>query len=315
VATPSRTTGPCRHRSRRRGDDAFSGRPHWWRFVAALATAGATRRRAKSGRPGRQDVPANDGCEVRAGHAGAVSLEGSAARHPGRPGDCRVRRAGRAHPAMDGVGRGGRRPSPGPSSKARLAATLEPARVVNNDVLNFINTATGAIVAIAIVRSRDWIVAPPDAGGLRPGRSPSSPPRWASRPPRRRLLAPSRTNRGSWGLLGPPVIGAIMAAVLNIASNGLNQIYDFEIDRINKAEAAAPERAPFDGRRLGGHDRQLSPSHSSWPGSSRQGPARVLLDGGGAAVITTLYSVPPFRTKRLGIWAKRHDCRSARLCC
>ena len=36
--------------------------------------------------------------------------------------------------------------------ESALAATLESARIVNNDVLNFVNTATGAIVAIAIVR-------------------------------------------------------------------------------------------------------------------------------------------------------------------
>jgi uncharacterized membrane protein len=36
--------------------------------------------------------------------------------------------------------------------ESALAATLEPARIVNNDVLNFVNTATGAVVAIVIVR-------------------------------------------------------------------------------------------------------------------------------------------------------------------
>jgi geranylgeranylglycerol-phosphate geranylgeranyltransferase len=38
----------------------------------------------------------------------------------------------------------------------------------------------------------------------------------------------------SWTLLLYPAIGALMAAVLNAASNALNQIYDLEIDRINK---------------------------------------------------------------------------------
>lgn len=36
--------------------------------------------------------------------------------------------------------------------ESALAATLEASGIVNNDLLNFINTATGAIVAIAIVR-------------------------------------------------------------------------------------------------------------------------------------------------------------------
>jgi uncharacterized membrane protein len=36
--------------------------------------------------------------------------------------------------------------------ESALAATLEARRIVNNDVLNFVNTATGAAVAVAIVR-------------------------------------------------------------------------------------------------------------------------------------------------------------------
>jgi uncharacterized membrane protein len=36
--------------------------------------------------------------------------------------------------------------------ESALAATLEASRIVNNDVLNFINTAAGAIAAIVIVR-------------------------------------------------------------------------------------------------------------------------------------------------------------------
>src|SRR5258706_10649606 len=35
-------------------------------------------------------------------------------------------------------------------------------------------------------------------------------------------------------LLVFPAIGAVMAAVLNAASNAVNQIYDLEIDRVNK---------------------------------------------------------------------------------
>ena len=107
----------------------------------------------------------------------------------------------------------------------------------------------------------------------------------------------------SWGLLGPPVIGAIMAAVLNIASNGLNQIYDFEIDRINK-----PKRPLPSGRlSMGGAWAVTIASFAiafvlAWfvaPGGRHECFWMVVA----AAVITTLYSVPPFRTKRLGIWA------------
>jgi 4-hydroxybenzoate polyprenyltransferase len=107
----------------------------------------------------------------------------------------------------------------------------------------------------------------------------------------------------SWALVVPPVIGAIMAAVLNVASNGLNQIYDFEIDRINK-----PKR-PLPSGRLSVVEAWLVTLASfavafvlAWfvaPGGRHECFWMVAA----AAVITTLYSVPPFRTKRLGIWA------------
>jgi 4-hydroxybenzoate polyprenyltransferase len=107
----------------------------------------------------------------------------------------------------------------------------------------------------------------------------------------------------SLGLLVPPVIGSIMAAVLNIASNGLNQIYDFEIDRINK-----PRRPLPSGRlSMGGAWAVTMTSFAiafvlAWfvaPGGRHE----CFWMAVAAAVITTLYSVPPFRTKRLGIWA------------
>ena len=41
-------------------------------------------------------------------------------------------------------------------------------------------------------------------------------------------------------LLVYPLIGLTMAAVLNAASNALNQIYDLEIDRINKPRRPLP---------------------------------------------------------------------------
>ena len=105
------------------------------------------------------------------------------------------------------------------------------------------------------------------------------------------------------GLLVPPVIGAMMAAVLNIASNGLNQIYDFDIDRINK-----PKRPLPSGRLSVGEAWAITIMSFAvafvlaWfvaPGGRHECFWMVVA----AAVITTLYSVPPFRTKRLGIWA------------
>jgi 4-hydroxybenzoate polyprenyltransferase len=107
----------------------------------------------------------------------------------------------------------------------------------------------------------------------------------------------------SWWLVAYPLLGALMAAVLNAASNGLNQIYDFDIDAVNK-----PKRPLTSGRMT---------MREAWvftwvtfavawtlawfvaPGGRHQCFWLVVA----ATIITTLYSVPPFRTKRLGIWA------------
>jgi len=100
-----------------------------------------------------------------------------------------------------------------------------------------------------------------------------------------------------------PLVGAVVAAVLNAASNALNQIYDLEIDRINK-----PGRPLPSGRLTLGHGWTFTvvTCAVAW------GLAWTVAPGGrheffwlvvAATGITTLYSVPPFRTKRLGIWA------------
>lgn len=104
-------------------------------------------------------------------------------------------------------------------------------------------------------------------------------------------------------LLLYPLIGLTMAAVLNAASNALNQIYDLEIDRVNK-----PKR-PLPSGRLSIHDAwvftwityaiALTLAWFVAPGARHECFWIVLA----ATIITFLYSVPPFRTKRLGIWA------------
>ena len=100
-----------------------------------------------------------------------------------------------------------------------------------------------------------------------------------------------------------PLAGALMAAVLNAASNALNQIYDLEIDRINK-----PKR-PLPSGRLSMRDAWIFTLATyavalalAWfvaPGGRHECFWLVLV----ATAITILYSVPPARTKRLGIWA------------
>jgi 4-hydroxybenzoate polyprenyltransferase len=111
--------------------------------------------------------------------------------------------------------------------------------------------------------------------------------------------------REAWSsdLIVFPCVGLVMAAVLNAASNALNQIYDLEIDRINKPTRPLPAG--------------LLTTRDAWHFAvSAYALALVLawlVSPGGrhecfwivvvATVMTVLYSAPPFRTKRLGIWA------------
>jgi 4-hydroxybenzoate polyprenyltransferase len=111
--------------------------------------------------------------------------------------------------------------------------------------------------------------------------------------------------RESWSvwLVIYPIAGALMAAVLNAASNALNQIFDLEIDAVNK-----PKRPLPSGRMT--HAEAWAFTVATF--AAAWALAWLVAPGGrhecfwlvvGATVITSLYSVPPFRTKRLGIWA------------
>jgi len=119
------------------------------------------------------------------------------------------------------------------------------------------------------------------------------------------LTAVGAAPREPWSpsLLVAPFVGAAMAALLNAGNNALNQIYDLEIDRVNK-----PKRPLPSGR--------LTITQVWWftnityalslalawlvaPNGRHECFWLVAV----AVVCTYLYSVPPFRTKRLGIWA------------
>ena len=119
------------------------------------------------------------------------------------------------------------------------------------------------------------------------------------------LTAIGAAPREPWSpaLLTAPFIGAAMAALLNAGNNALNQIYDLDIDRVNK-----PKRPLPSGR--------LTITQVWWFTNITYALALVLawlVAPAGrhecfwlvavAVVCTYLYSVPPFRTKRLGIWA------------
>ena len=100
-----------------------------------------------------------------------------------------------------------------------------------------------------------------------------------------------------------PLIGLTMAAVLNAASNALNQICDLEIDRVNKP------RRPLPSGRMSLTEAWLFTAFAyaaalilAWqvaPGGRRECFWIVVA----ATLITFVYSVPPLRTKRRGIWA------------
>ncbi len=111
--------------------------------------------------------------------------------------------------------------------------------------------------------------------------------------------------RGGWhaGLVAAPLIGSAMAALLNAGNNALNQIYDLDIDRVNK-----PKR-PLPSRRLTIGQVWLFTAITyalalalAWL-VAPQGRHECFWLVAVAGVCTLLYSVPPFRTKRLGIWA------------
>lgn len=104
---------------------------------------------------------------------------------------------------------------------------------------------------------------------------------------------------GAGGIILRIVAGAVLAAALNAFSNGLNQIFDLEIDRINK-----PRRLLPSGRISRPEAWCLSVAFlvialllAAW--INLQCFFVVL----GGALGTFLYSVPPIRTKSRGVWA------------
>ncbi|HMD35772.1 MAG TPA: UbiA family prenyltransferase [Vicinamibacterales bacterium] len=107
----------------------------------------------------------------------------------------------------------------------------------------------------------------------------------------------------TFGILVAPVAGSAMAAMLNAGNNALNQIYDFEIDRVNKPARPLPSGRLSTGEvwvfTIVTYSVALILAWLVAPGGRHECFWLVAI----AVVCTYLYSVPPFRTKRLGIWA------------
>ena len=107
----------------------------------------------------------------------------------------------------------------------------------------------------------------------------------------------------SAGLIVAPLIGSAMAAVLNAGNNALNQIYDLDIDRVNKPKRPLPS-GRLTIRQAWGFTAAayLIALALAWMVAPHGRHACFWLVAL-AAVCTLVYSVPPLRTKRLGIWA------------
>jgi len=101
----------------------------------------------------------------------------------------------------------------------------------------------------------------------------------------------------------PVLFGVLMAGTLNAASNAINQIYDLEIDRVNKPSRPLVSGALSLGEVWGFTGvTYLVAWALAWftaPGGRRECFVIVLV----ASFLTWAYSAPPFRTKRLGVWA------------
>jgi 4-hydroxybenzoate polyprenyltransferase len=97
----------------------------------------------------------------------------------------------------------------------------------------------------------------------------------------------------TWRVAVRIALGTLMAAVLNAASNTLNQVTDLEADRINKPARPVPSGrvAPGEAVRLAGWLYV-----AAFLLAAAVGPQVTLL-AGTAAVMTVLYSAPPFRMK------------------
>jgi 4-hydroxybenzoate polyprenyltransferase len=102
-----------------------------------------------------------------------------------------------------------------------------------------------------------------------------------------------------WATFIDVIVGSLTAACLNAASNGLNQIYDLEIDRMNKPDRPLPA-----GR--------LTLAEAWWFTlgcyalailSAATVNTEFLVIVLFTSFLTYAYSGPPFRTKRFGILA------------
>ncbi|MBI3493643.1 MAG: UbiA family prenyltransferase [Acidobacteria bacterium] len=119
------------------------------------------------------------------------------------------------------------------------------------------------------------------------------------------LTAVGAAPRETWAsdLLVAPILGSAMAALLNAGNNALNQIYDLEIDRVNKPKRPLPSgRLSIAQAWVFTNITYVLALALAWLVAPRGRHECVWLVAI-AVVCTYIYSVPPLRTKRLGLWA------------
>jgi 4-hydroxybenzoate polyprenyltransferase len=130
-------------------------------------------------------------------------------------------------------------------------------------------------------------------------------------PPALGVLSGAMTAWGSghakppvtWALAVPVIYGTLMATALNAASNAINQIYDLNIDRVNKPKRPLPSGAMTMAEAWGF---TLASFVVAWflawlaaPEGRRECFWIVMF----TSVLVWAYSAPPLRTKRHGVWA------------
>lgn len=103
----------------------------------------------------------------------------------------------------------------------------------------------------------------------------------------------------AWGIALRIAAGALLAASLNAYSNSVNQIYDVEVDRINKPQRLLPSGKISIREAWGVALFFLLLAILLSYGVSRQCFVIVL----SAAFLTYIYSAPPLRTKSRGVLA------------